>query len=507
MRLSPYTSTGPRDLDGVGRSVGVDDDDDANHANAASATTIVSTTSPRFIENTLTVPDDDPAAAEDLKPTVSCPFVPALGTLRLLRLLETPDREGEHRDAQREHYEHFGPDRDDPAVDRQRRGVVLAQHHPADRVDAVRRGIQAGYHRQPRRKPRQREDRAGQEQHRGHDQPPHHLEALQAMHAGGDPEPRRRPGPRKWAQHRDHLDDLERVEVDADDGRRDQEDQALTRRDRSAAGRLAEHEPGAADRRHEHLAEESELAVPHDRDRREQAAEQDGHRHDAGKDELLVVDAAGAVLPDERFDPRAEHEEEQDRLRQAGHDPGRRAAEADDLALPHHADGAQVADERALGRRRRGVTDVGNAGAGQRLRCGRHQPRLKPRTIGFALSWSPAPASASRMSRPVYWMKTSSRLGRRTFTLRTPTVRCSNMRGTNHSPSGTRNRSPAPLSSTSPSTPSPRAISSRAVASSAVSIVTVSTPTDAFSASGESMATMRPRSMIAMRSQRSASSM
>src|SRR5947208_14025620 len=132
-------STGPRDRDGADGAVDVDDDDDdANQANAASAATIASATRPRFIENTLTVPDDDPAAAEDLKPTVSCPFVPVLGKVRLLRLLETPDGEGEHRCAQREHYEHFGPDRDDPAVDRQRRGVVLAQHHSADRVDAVR---------------------------------------------------------------------------------------------------------------------------------------------------------------------------------------------------------------------------------------------------------------------------------------------------------------------------------------------------------------------------------
>ena len=86
-------------MEAVGRPVDVDDDDDdANHANAASATTIASTTKPRFIENTLTVPDDDPAAAEDLKPIVSCPFVPVLGTFKLLRLLETPDGEGEHRD-------------------------------------------------------------------------------------------------------------------------------------------------------------------------------------------------------------------------------------------------------------------------------------------------------------------------------------------------------------------------------------------------------------------------
>src|SRR2546430_7527054 len=185
MRLSPYTSTGPRDLDGVGRSVDVDDDDDANHANAASAATIASTTSPRFIENTVTVPYDDPAAAEDLKPTVSCPFVPVLGKLRLLRLLETPDGEGEHRYAQREHYEHFGPDRDDPAVDRQRRGVVLAQHHPADRVDAVRRGVEAGHDRQPGRQPGPRGDSAPHEQHGAHGQPHPPLGALHPPHAGG----------------------------------------------------------------------------------------------------------------------------------------------------------------------------------------------------------------------------------------------------------------------------------------------------------------------------------
>ena len=66
-------------MDGAGRAVGVDDDDDdANQANTASAATIASTTSPRFIENTLTVPDHDPAAAGNLKPIVSCPFVPRM---------------------------------------------------------------------------------------------------------------------------------------------------------------------------------------------------------------------------------------------------------------------------------------------------------------------------------------------------------------------------------------------------------------------------------------------
>jgi hypothetical protein len=73
-------STGPRDRDAVDRGVGVEDDDeDANQALAPSAPTSASTTRARFIENTLTVPGDGPAAAGELTPTVSCPFVPVLG--------------------------------------------------------------------------------------------------------------------------------------------------------------------------------------------------------------------------------------------------------------------------------------------------------------------------------------------------------------------------------------------------------------------------------------------
>jgi hypothetical protein len=48
-------------VDGADRAVDVDDED-ANPVKAASTTTIVNATSPRFIENTLTVPGDDPTA-------------------------------------------------------------------------------------------------------------------------------------------------------------------------------------------------------------------------------------------------------------------------------------------------------------------------------------------------------------------------------------------------------------------------------------------------------------
>ena len=79
MRLSPYTSTGPRDRDAAGVGVGVEDDDEANKAHAPSAPTRARTTRPRFIENTLTVPGHGPAAAGDLIPTVSGPFEPVSG--------------------------------------------------------------------------------------------------------------------------------------------------------------------------------------------------------------------------------------------------------------------------------------------------------------------------------------------------------------------------------------------------------------------------------------------
>jgi hypothetical protein len=72
-------STGPRDRAAVCRGGDYDEGDHANPAHAASTPTSASTTSARFIENTLTAPDDRSAAAGDLIPTVSCPFVPVSG--------------------------------------------------------------------------------------------------------------------------------------------------------------------------------------------------------------------------------------------------------------------------------------------------------------------------------------------------------------------------------------------------------------------------------------------
>src|SRR5215468_11352833 len=72
----------------------------------------------------------------------------------LFGLLEAPDGEGEHRDSEGEDDQHLGPDRDDPPVDRQGRGIAFAQHHAADGIDPVGRRVQASHDRQPGRQDR-----------------------------------------------------------------------------------------------------------------------------------------------------------------------------------------------------------------------------------------------------------------------------------------------------------------------------------------------------------------
>ena len=118
---------------------------------------------------------------------------------------------------------------------------------------------------------------------------------------------------------------------------------------------------------------------------------------------------------------------------------------------------------------------------------------------------STAEASASRIVLPVYDMNTSSREGRDTLTERIATGRLANSRGTKCSPDSTEKvTSPSCIPA---SRPNPSASARMAAGSSAVLICTRSLPTEAFSASGVSMATIWPWSMIAILSQFSASSM
>lgn len=113
--------------------------------------------------------------------------------------------------------------------------------------------------------------------------------------------------------------------------------------------------------------------------------------------------------------------------------------------------------------------------------------------------------STSRIDAPVYFMKTSSSVGRFTLTERIRTSRSANSRGTNASPASTpKVTAPSEMTASMPNCSASRVI---ARSSSSVWMRTVSCPTESFRAAGVSMATISPWSMIAIRSQNSASSM
>ena len=132
--------------------------------------------------------------------------------------------------------------------------------------------------------------------------------------------PRATPKPREHERHQgdepDQLDDDFEGELDPQEGSDHEHDHAVDERDGGAAGDLAETDGGAADGRHEDLAEEAELAVGHDGDAGEDGVHQDDHRDHAGEDELAVADTAGEG-GDAVAQPLAEHDEHHD-----GHDEG-----------------------------------------------------------------------------------------------------------------------------------------------------------------------------------------
>jgi hypothetical protein len=79
-------------------------------------------------------------------------------------------------------------------------------------------------------------------------------------------------------------------EVDTHQRSQHQHDGPLGGGDGGASDRLAEHQGRAAHRGDQHLAQETEFAVPHDRKRREHRRHDHAHGHDAGVDELAEVE-------------------------------------------------------------------------------------------------------------------------------------------------------------------------------------------------------------------------
>ena len=150
-------------------------------------------------------------------------------------------------------------------------------------------------------------------------------------------------------QHED-LEHHQRVVGHADEAREREHDHRLERRDRGAAEAFAGEDGGRRDRRHQHLAQEAELAVPHHRDAGKRGGEQHRHGEDAGEQEGLEVDPAGRSL-DQRPEAAAEDEKEQQRLDHRGDDARRIAPEADHLALPHDERRTDLVADPPLGTR------------------------------------------------------------------------------------------------------------------------------------------------------------
>ena len=91
------------------------------------------------------------------------------------------------------------------------------------------------------------------------------------------------------------------------------------------------------------------------------------HREDAREDVLLVATPPGRRCADEVLQTGAEHEQEQQRLREPGDDPRRHAPQPDQLAPPDHPDRAHVARRRSSRR-----TVAASPAATGRCSC-RHQ--------------------------------------------------------------------------------------------------------------------------------------
>src|SRR5208283_492806 len=93
-------------------------------------------------------------------------------------------------------------------------------------------------------------------------------------------------------------------------------------------------EGNPTDRCNQHLAEESELPVPHDGQSGEHGGHYHAHGHHPGIDELSEVESTGSTH--QTAHSVAEDEEEEHRLNKPAHYAGPGPHIADELPLPHH---------------------------------------------------------------------------------------------------------------------------------------------------------------------------
>ena len=267
-----------------------------------------------------------------------------LGKSDSLHLVELDDGEGEQSEAEGEDDAELDEDRDLPPepldrwierVERRLWRVEVAEHLGADGVHGVGHRVEQGEHLQPPRQIVERVQRPGQERERQQEQLHHAHHRLDLLHPRGDHQADGAQGERQQEQLADEDDDHLDVVRHPDGGGEGEDDQALPGGHGGPTERLADEDRAAPDRRHEHLSQEPELAVPHDRRRRERRREQHRRCQHTGEHERLEVDAAGR-LGRERRQPGAEDEQEQHRLHERGDGTEAVLAEADQLALPHH---------------------------------------------------------------------------------------------------------------------------------------------------------------------------
>ena len=270
-----------------------------------------------------------------------------------------------------------GPERDDPVEDRER--LRLREHHAPDRVDAVGGRVQTGDDREP----------AGSATN-GKIAPDRKIigcitsaitiwKLSMRSHAARDHDAERRQRERQQQHEADHLEE-------ARDGERDADERRERRRARGPATTATEPPPSA-------LPNTSVLRAtgatsisrmkPNSRSQTIAIAENSAdvmhrHREDPGEQVLLIVDAGGSpCAPIEVLEAGAEHEQEQQRLRDAGDDPRRHAEEADEVARARPCIVRTLRDERpsrssssGSGRRRgAGVVVSAISGSGTLASC------------------------------------------------------------------------------------------------------------------------------------------
>ena len=226
--------------------------------------------------------------------------------------------EGARRDEDRQQGE--DPRRHDPRDHVGRRELRVEQR--ADRERRVVQRVQRGDRAQPLRRERHRQHHARQEQQRQRDRLG---QRRQRVLAADD----QRHGVRDGAEHQaderqqpERDDEPQRVDRQAERDRQHDEDQALEQEHDDVAEAPAEDGRRAAHRRHPHPLDDAVAHLVDEPEADERRAEQGGHDEQAGHEHVERAAGREAGHAREAVEQRAEQEEVDERLDDAGDQPG-----------------------------------------------------------------------------------------------------------------------------------------------------------------------------------------